>query len=493
MAHFRCEKPAAGVARQWFRPDGILAWLPLPGDRMSIVWSARGALADELAALDAEAFARRVRDAGGAALGDLALDSPVARFPAAPDPRAAHRRARRRPHRGCRPRRASARGPGREPRASRTRAASPQTLAGRSPLERPGDLALLRRHERARRADVDAMQFVTDRLEWLFGLDAPMAGAARNAGLRAVDAAGWAKRAPGRPRNAIIPRPSPPGTSPAGRGPIPELQRPSMNLLASLSSALLVLALAFPALAQDLDRVKSDLRKKFPDAQIDTVRKSGYGGLIEVTGGGDVFYTDEKTTFLLLGSIVDTKTRENVTEARVRKLSAVKFDGPAARVGHQDRARQRLAQDRHLRGPELRLLQALPARCGRRDGHHDIRVPLPDPLAGLDGQGEGGVVLGGPAQGVARPDAQGCDARRRGDLRDADRQDRRLRAREAHHAARPRSSSRTASAFPARCPSRSSRSASRTRRRPRSSGRRRRRRPAILRTSTRPGTVAVGL
>jgi thiol:disulfide interchange protein DsbC len=99
-----------------------------------------------------------------------------------------------------------------------------------------------------------------------------------------------------------------------------------MNLLASLSSAILVLALAFPALAQDLDRVKSDLRKKFPDAQIDTVRKSGYGNLIEVTGGGDVFYTDEKTTFLLLGSLVDTKTRENVTEARVRKLSAVKFD-----------------------------------------------------------------------------------------------------------------------------------------------------------------------
>jgi thiol:disulfide interchange protein DsbC len=99
-----------------------------------------------------------------------------------------------------------------------------------------------------------------------------------------------------------------------------------MNLLAPLSSAILVLALAFPALAQDLDRVKSDLRKKFPDAQIDTVRKSGYGGLIEVTGGGDVFYTDEKTTFLLLGSLVDTKTRENVTEARVRKLSAVKFD-----------------------------------------------------------------------------------------------------------------------------------------------------------------------
>jgi thiol:disulfide interchange protein DsbC len=99
-----------------------------------------------------------------------------------------------------------------------------------------------------------------------------------------------------------------------------------MNLLASFSAALLALAFAFPAAAQDLDRIKSDLRKKFPDAQVETARKSGYGGLIEITGGGEVFYTDEKTSFLLLGSLIDTKTRENVTEARMRKLSAVKFD-----------------------------------------------------------------------------------------------------------------------------------------------------------------------
>ncbi|MBL0143629.1 MAG: DsbC family protein [Betaproteobacteria bacterium] len=99
-----------------------------------------------------------------------------------------------------------------------------------------------------------------------------------------------------------------------------------MNLLASLSAAMLALVLALPAFAQDLERVKADLKKKFPEAQIETTRKTGYAGLIEVTGGGEVFYTDEKTTFLLLGSLIDAKTRENVTEARVRKLSAVKFD-----------------------------------------------------------------------------------------------------------------------------------------------------------------------
>ncbi len=99
-----------------------------------------------------------------------------------------------------------------------------------------------------------------------------------------------------------------------------------MRIPPLLSAAFLALALALPAAAQDVERVKSDLRKKFPEAQIDTVRKSGYGGLLEVTGGGEVFYTDERTSFLLLGTLIDTKTRENVTEARVRKLSAVKFD-----------------------------------------------------------------------------------------------------------------------------------------------------------------------
>lgn len=194
VAHFRCERPTRGVARQWFRPEGILAWLPLPGDRLSIVWSAHHAVAEELAGLDPQAFAQRVRDAGGAVLGDLELDSAVARFPlrlirvpriAVPGAvlvgDAAH---------GVHPLAGQGVNLGFQDARSLAR-----TLASRSPLERVGDLAVLRRHERARRADVDAMQFATDRLEWLFGLDAPFAAGARNAGLRLVDRLAFAKRA----------------------------------------------------------------------------------------------------------------------------------------------------------------------------------------------------------------------------------------------------------------------------------------------------------
>ena len=60
-------------------------------------------------------------------------------------------------------------------------------LAARTRLERPGDLAVLRRHERARSADVSAMQLVTGGLKALFAAEQPLLRRARNAGLDAVD------------------------------------------------------------------------------------------------------------------------------------------------------------------------------------------------------------------------------------------------------------------------------------------------------------------
>jgi 2-octaprenylphenol hydroxylase len=41
VANFDCQRPHRGIARQWFRADGVLAWLPMAGDRISIVWSTR--------------------------------------------------------------------------------------------------------------------------------------------------------------------------------------------------------------------------------------------------------------------------------------------------------------------------------------------------------------------------------------------------------------------------------------------------------------------
>jgi len=102
-----------------------------------------------------------------------------------------------------------------------------------------------------------------------------------------------------------------------------------MKRLSTFAAFLVSIVLAAPALAQQdaaAERVKAELKKKIPEATVDVIRKVPYGGLWEVVVGSEIFYTDDKASYLLLGSIVDMKTRENVTELRMRQLNRVAFD-----------------------------------------------------------------------------------------------------------------------------------------------------------------------
>lgn len=91
VANFITEKPHGNIARQWFRQDGasadgsthcgILAWLPLPRNKISIVWSAPSQYADSLMQLDAEAFTKEIMQAGNSALGQLTMMGEAAAFP----------------------------------------------------------------------------------------------------------------------------------------------------------------------------------------------------------------------------------------------------------------------------------------------------------------------------------------------------------------------------------------------------------------------------
>jgi 2-octaprenylphenol hydroxylase len=81
VANFECEKPHHNTAFQWFRPDGVLAWLPLPGNRISVVWSTPEAHARTLLGLDEASFCQRIAEAGGNRLGALTLLTPPAAFP----------------------------------------------------------------------------------------------------------------------------------------------------------------------------------------------------------------------------------------------------------------------------------------------------------------------------------------------------------------------------------------------------------------------------
>ena len=84
IANFATEFAHHGRAYQWFEPDGgILAWLPLPGRRISIVWSAPSSRADILMTLEGAPFMKEVRDAGRSVLGELELLTERASYPLA--------------------------------------------------------------------------------------------------------------------------------------------------------------------------------------------------------------------------------------------------------------------------------------------------------------------------------------------------------------------------------------------------------------------------
>lgn len=81
VANFTCQEPHRGSAMQWFRDDGVLAWLPLPDNRLSMVWSTDVAHAKELLALSPDALAQTVAEAGNFQFGDLTLFGIPAGFP----------------------------------------------------------------------------------------------------------------------------------------------------------------------------------------------------------------------------------------------------------------------------------------------------------------------------------------------------------------------------------------------------------------------------
>ena len=59
--------------------------------------------------------------------------------------------------------------------------------------------------------------------------------------------------------------------------------------------------------------------------KVDSVRKAGFLNLYEVVVGGDVLYTDEKVSYVVLGNVIDAKSHKDLTEERKNKLSQIKF------------------------------------------------------------------------------------------------------------------------------------------------------------------------
>ncbi len=192
VANFACARPHRSIARQWFRDDGVLAWLPLAGgdgvNRISIVWSTPTAHAQALLALAPDELCARVANAGANELGELTPITPALALPlflmrvpntiaqrVALVGDAAHSLHPLSGH-GINLGFADAR-------------ALADLLLATPEWQDIGSARVLRRYQRARREETVVLQTATDALRQLFRETLPGVEALRNAGLKLTNAA----------------------------------------------------------------------------------------------------------------------------------------------------------------------------------------------------------------------------------------------------------------------------------------------------------------
>jgi 2-polyprenyl-6-methoxyphenol hydroxylase-like FAD-dependent oxidoreductase len=199
-ARLHCEKPHGQIARQWFADSEILAFLPLggsepaaQGNSVAIVWSVLEQRAPDLLATDAAVFEAQLEAVSHHCLGKLTLTSERAAWPlqlaqadrwcgagwvlAGDAAHTVHPLAGQGLNLGLADARELA-----------------QVLHQREDWRSVGDVKLLRRFERARKADVLAMGATTDGLQQLFAQQAQPWTMLRNWGMTGFDRSGPIKQ-----------------------------------------------------------------------------------------------------------------------------------------------------------------------------------------------------------------------------------------------------------------------------------------------------------
>jgi len=182
VANFRISESHHDTAFQWFRGDGVLAMLPLPGRRASMVWSTPAAHARALRALSPEALCDAVATACGHRLGRMQLLAPAQAFPLS---RVIARDV-------VAPRVALVGDAGHvvHPLAGQgvnlgfgDAESLSALILGREAAQQPGDDRLLRRYRRHRAEPILAMRLATHGLHQLFSRPDPVSRGIRNTGL----------------------------------------------------------------------------------------------------------------------------------------------------------------------------------------------------------------------------------------------------------------------------------------------------------------------
>ncbi len=92
----------------------------------------------------------------------------------------------------------------------------------------------------------------------------------------------------------------------------------------TLLSLALTASVSLSAFADEAS-VKKAIEAKLGGNKVTSVTKTPYLGLYEVYADGQIFYTDEKITAILAGSLIDGQNMKNVTAERMQKLTAISF------------------------------------------------------------------------------------------------------------------------------------------------------------------------
>lgn len=196
-----CEQPHGQVARQWFLPDGILAFLPLggpEGNSVAVVWSVQKEQVPDLLALAPEEFTQRLEAASQRTLGRLQLAGERAAWPL--QQARADRWCGALPPKGKLARSFVLAGDAAHtvhPLAGQglnLGLADAQALAGllhgRDYWRSVADLKLLRRYERERKTALLPMGLATDGLQQLFARQEGPWQALRNWGMKGFEHSG---------------------------------------------------------------------------------------------------------------------------------------------------------------------------------------------------------------------------------------------------------------------------------------------------------------
>ena len=202
----RCEQPHGQVARQWFSPQGILALLPLEGEdghSVAVVWSVDQADAAQWLQCEESAFTEALQAISQNSLGQLTLQGPRMSWPL--------QQALAQRWCGAMPGSAAGRHPmswvlagdaahNVHPLAGQglnLGLADAQALARilqtRDEWRSPGDLKLLRRYERERKAGLAPVGLAMDGLQQLFSRPEAPLQALRNWGMRSFERSGLLK------------------------------------------------------------------------------------------------------------------------------------------------------------------------------------------------------------------------------------------------------------------------------------------------------------